>query len=45
MCVNRFSAYIPDQVVSLMQKHGEGLGVRVHENACAEIPWCGEAPC
>ncbi|KAF2199184.1 hypothetical protein GQ43DRAFT_465020 [Delitschia confertaspora ATCC 74209] len=40
-----FSAYIPEDVLNLMKAHGSTVGMKVHENACAEIPWCGEAPC
>ncbi|KAF2472854.1 uncharacterized protein BDR25DRAFT_341657 [Lindgomyces ingoldianus] len=40
-----FSAYIPEQVLTLMKAHGDTFGMKVFDNACAEIPWCGEAPC
>ncbi|KAF2122200.1 hypothetical protein BDV96DRAFT_682188 [Lophiotrema nucula] len=40
-----FSAFVPDQVLNLVKTYGATIGVNVHENACAEIPWCGEAPC
>ncbi|ORY18924.1 hypothetical protein BCR34DRAFT_258555 [Clohesyomyces aquaticus] len=40
-----FSAYVPDQVLALMKAHGSTFGMKVFDNACAEIPWCGEAPC
>ncbi|KAF2187872.1 hypothetical protein K469DRAFT_704142 [Zopfia rhizophila CBS 207.26] len=40
-----FSAFVPDQVLALMKAHGDTFGMKVYDNACAEIPWCGEAPC
>ncbi|KAF2785747.1 hypothetical protein K505DRAFT_261407 [Melanomma pulvis-pyrius CBS 109.77] len=40
-----FSGFIPEPVLALIKAHGEPLGLRAMENACASIPWCGEAPC
>ncbi|KAF2261295.1 hypothetical protein CC78DRAFT_583840 [Lojkania enalia] len=40
-----FSAFVPNQVLSLIQAHGNTIGLKTWENACTEIPWCGEAPC
>lgn len=42
---NRFTGFIPAGVVELMIARGGESGVRVYENGCAGIPWCGEAPC
>jgi hypothetical protein len=42
---HRFSGLIPEPVIELIKVHGETFGLQVFENACAEIPWCGEAPC
>ncbi|KAF1997814.1 hypothetical protein P154DRAFT_536862 [Amniculicola lignicola CBS 123094] len=40
-----FSGFVPEPVLSLIAAHGANFGIEIHENACAEIPWCGEAPC
>ncbi|KAF2272048.1 uncharacterized protein EI97DRAFT_446133 [Westerdykella ornata] len=38
-----FSGFVPVPVVELIRASLDK--VHVYENACAEIPWCGEAPC
>ncbi|KAF2014312.1 hypothetical protein BU24DRAFT_481741 [Aaosphaeria arxii CBS 175.79] len=40
-----FTAFVPEPVAKLVEHHGESFGLKVWENACMEIPWCGEAPC
>ncbi|KAH7128122.1 hypothetical protein B0J11DRAFT_603267, partial [Dendryphion nanum] len=40
-----FSAFVPEPVVGLVRAHTETFGGKVYDNACFEIPWCGEAPC
>jgi hypothetical protein len=43
--LHRFSGFVPAPVVEIVKAHGKQFDVKVYENACAEIPWCGEAPC
>jgi hypothetical protein len=43
--VDRFTGFIPEDVVELMVAHGKACEVTVYENGCAGVPWCGEAPC
>lgn len=40
-----FTAFIPESVVALMSAHGQTCGVKIYDNGCAGVPWCGEAPC
>lgn len=40
-----FSGFVPNGVVPLLKAHAINCGVKIQENACVQIPWCGEAPC
>ncbi|KAF2713079.1 hypothetical protein K504DRAFT_128970 [Pleomassaria siparia CBS 279.74] len=40
-----FSGFVPEQVLTLIAAQGKPMGVKIQDNACMTIPWCGEAPC
>ncbi|KAF2649914.1 hypothetical protein K491DRAFT_159405 [Lophiostoma macrostomum CBS 122681] len=40
-----FSGLVPESVLNLIKAHGATFGLKTYDNACYEIPWCGEAPC